>query len=871
MKILLILISIFVSLFAKSDLEKDITLQLLWTHQFEFAGFYMAKEKGYYKEAGFNVDISDGFLKNTIEDVNSGKIDFGVAGSKVVYEAIKGKKLIALASIFQTSPFVWLTRKDSNIKTLHDFVGKTVMHAEHSLDNIELLAILKARGVDTSKVNLIPHTYNIHDLINKKSDVTSAYISNEPYELEKEGIEYRLFKPIEYGVDFYGDILFTTEKYLDKNPKVVKSFREASLKGWKYAFENIEETIHIIHTKYNKSLSLGHLRYEANILKKQSLYPFVAVGTMDKERWESIAQTFKDLGYLKSSILPKSFIYNENKNKQRDLIFKWVLIVVVSIGLISLILMFLVRKHNSYMQALVTEKTNSLESEKQNYEAFFTQAVYGILIIQDGRFVKVNDLVLEMLNYETTDEVINLRPEELSPEYQPDGELSETKAAKLIGECLEKGFNKFEWLHTKNGGETFWCEVYLSLTLYDGIESIQVTWRDISRQKSLEEDLERKVFERTEELEIAMRAKSDFLANMSHEIRTPLNAIIGFVDILFKSESDTDKQQKLKIIKDSGYSLVTIINDILDFSKIENNKLMIEKIPYDISETFHSVVELFFSKAKESEVILELGIDEKLPKYTQGDPVRVKQVLSNLLSNAIKFTGKGKRIKVKVKYLDASNELYCEVKDQGIGIQSSQLNSIFESFVQENSTTTRKFGGTGLGLSISKALVELMDGEIGLISKVAEGSTFYFKLPLYEVDEDSIDIDEVRKEDLDDMSGHILLVEDNKSNQMLMSLLLEELGLDSEIANDGLEAIAAMENENSYDLILMDENMPNMNGIEATKKIREMSRCKNIPIIAVTANALKGDKEKFLAAGMSDYISKPIDAQKLENILRKYL
>lgn len=394
---------------------------------------------------------------------------------------------------------------------------------------------------------------------------------------------------------------------------------------------------------------------------------------------------------------------------------------------------------------------------------------------------------------------------------------------------------------------------------------------DITKEKEQEalgEALERKVAKRTKELEIASRAKSDFLANMSHEIRTPLNGIIGFVDILYKKESDSKKQHRLQIIKESSNSLLTIINDILDFSKIESNKLLIEKISFNINELFTNIVELFFSKAKEKNIFISLNIDKKLPINTLGDNTRVKQVFSNLLSNAIKFAHRDSTIYVNINYLDSTNEIYCEVIDKGIGIDNSKLNSVFKTFEQADSSTTREYGGTGLGLAISKTLVELMDGRIGVLSELNVGSTFYFTLPLFDVlDEEEIEIIE---ENIKNINGKVLIVEDNKTNQILLCALLDDLGLECAVVNNGLEAIEAVKKAR-YDLILMDENMPIMNGSEATKIIKTLDGVKDIPIIAVTANALKGDKETFLESGMDDYISKPIDAVKLEKIIKKYI
>ncbi|MEA2100914.1 MAG: ATP-binding protein, partial [Campylobacterota bacterium] len=377
------------------------------------------------------------------------------------------------------------------------------------------------------------------------------------------------------------------------------------------------------------------------------------------------------------------------------------------------------------------------------------------------------------------------------------------------------------------------------------------------------------VVKRTNQIESANRAKSDFLANMSHEIRTPLNGIMGFIDILYKNETDTKKQDKLNIIKESADTLLTIINDILDFSKIEQNKLLIEKLPFNIQDPFTLIVELFFGKAKDRDINISLFIDEKLPQKTLGDITRTKQVFSNLLSNAIKFAHNDSVVVVNINYLKDTHELYCEVVDEGIGIEPTKLETIFNSFEQEDSSTTRKFGGTGLGLSISKALVELMGGKIGVKSELGVGSTFYFTIPLFEA---LCEVTQVNKQDVKDIavSGKVLVVEDNKTNQMLLTMLLDDLDLDVEVVDDGSEAVEAVKN-NRYDLILMDENMPIMNGTEATRIIRTLDIAKDIPIIAVTANALKGDRERFLENGMDDYLSKPIDVDELEIMIKKYL
>jgi len=376
-----------------------------------------------------------------------------------------------------------------------------------------------------------------------------------------------------------------------------------------------------------------------------------------------------------------------------------------------------------------------------------------------------------------------------------------------------------------------------------------------------------------QELESASKVKSDFLASMSHEIRTPLNAILGFVDILKDDEKDKQRQKYFSIIKNSGNTLLTIINDILDFSKIESGKMTFEKRKFATKKPFKEIGLLFYERAKEKGIELKLNFDENLPRFFIGDIVRIKQVGSNFLSNAIKFTPRGGKITMSTAYDTQRDVLIFCVEDSGIGIEKKNLDKIFESFTQEDSSTTRKFGGTGLGLSISAMLIKSMNGTIDVKSEVGEGSEFCFYLPLVDID------DEESKEPLskqylnNKLSGKVLLVEDNETNQILVNLLLGKVDIQADIANDGAEAFE-MFKKNKYDLILMDENMPKMNGIESTKLIREYEKDYSLtttPIVALTANALSTDKDRFINVGMDDFIPKPIENDLFVKVLHKFL
>ncbi len=369
--------------------------------------------------------------------------------------------------------------------------------------------------------------------------------------------------------------------------------------------------------------------------------------------------------------------------------------------------------------------------------------------------------------------------------------------------------------------------------------------------------------------------KTLFLANMSHEIRTPLNAILGFIDILLDDEDDAQKLKYLKIIQNSGDLLLNLVNNILDFSKIDSGKLEIHKEVFILDELYDMIVSIYNSVASAKGVKFCSYVDKNIPKYTYSDFIRIKQILANLLSNAIKFTPKDGTVTLSIKLVD--NKIEFSVQDTGIGIAKENQAKIFELYTQEKSSTTRDFGGTGLGLNICTKLAQLLDGEILLESQLGKGSRFYFQIPIEEVTKEQVDRFNNSNKTLEDISqtfnNHIMLVEDNITNQTFMKIILNKYKLSFDIANDGLEAIELYK-MHKYDLILMDENMPNLNGSEATKLIREYEKQQNpnyTPIIALTANAIKGDKEKFIKAGMDDYLTKPINKVKLTEVFNKFL
>ena len=714
-----------------------------------------------------------------------------------------------------------------------------------------------------------------------------------------------------------------------------------------------------------------------------------------------------------------------------------ILSILLSVNiLISIVVVKISKRMTRYLENArdtleknVKERTQELVEKERAFRGLFDASQDAVMVVGESGILDCNQKALEMFEATSKAQLLGKHPAELAPPFQPDGMESISSGIDKLRRAAKSGEYLFEYLHRTLNGKEFISEIKLGPVTWYGQKAIQGVMRDITARKKMEQDLH----ESKDLAESANKAKSEFLASMSHEIRTPMNGILGMLGLLLHEDLKSQQQRKIKIAQESAESLLTILNDILDYSKVEAGKIEIESVEFNICDLFENVAQSFAHKTQLKNVELLLETSELQHTWVVGDPTRLRQILSNLLGNAVKFTESGE-ILVRA-WFEHSEEnlplLYCTVLDTGIGIPQDKLPTLFETFVQVDASTTRKYGGTGLGLAICKKLVGLMGGAISVNSELNVGSEFSFYIPLSPspiegehnisieadisklnilvVDDnatnreifanqlgywniEAIEVENAKKalealenaskgtqfdlvlvdmhmpeidgmalcqqirqqdtyqdiklimmtsiSDLSDKKGlqelgingfftkpvsmsdlfnalcviasqgntenlkdqvltsaylssyhgsvsmsknqwpdstNILVVEDNSVNQLVMQGLLNEMGLTCEFAVNGKEAIDVLLSApiaRPYNLILMDCQMPEMDGYTATKLIRQGragEQYLHIPILAMTAHAMTGDKEKCLTAGMNDYLSKPVDEQKLEDMLAKYL
>ncbi len=527
--------------------------------------------------------------------------------------------------------------------------------------------------------------------------------------------------------------------------------------------------------------------------------------------------------------------------------------------------------HRGRRQSVLAETAR--RETRRELETIFSASLIGILLIRNGRVTNVNERVGEVFGYSTR-EILAGKPWMFFTSHKSYIHFLRTYARRLADSDLDQ----IEYTLRKKDGTLIPCTLS-GKAITPGNLSFGVVWvvQDISRQKAVEQELQ----EEKKNAEAASMAKTNFLANMSHEIRTPMNGIIGLSNLLLQEKVSSSQYKYLNLIHRSGIRLLTLINDMLDFSKVEAGRMELQEKPFCLRVLIEETILHLTVLAREKGLVLDAQVDADIPDQLIGDGDKLAQVLLNLVGNAVKFTHEG-RITVQASmpayhFEQGVVHVLFEVCDTGIGIEPEMQEAIFEAFTQVDTTLSRRYCGTGLGLAISRKIIRLMGGDVHLESEEGKGTGFYFSIPFSVARETTqtgvLDTTVVRKQVTRRFDGYsILLVDDEFINITLAEALLDRVGLSVYTAVTGRKAVEKWKKRGDFDCIFMDIQMPEMDGFEAVARIRSLEGAgEHVPIIAMTAHALDDDRKRCLAAGMDDFISKPLDPDILIDLLQKYL
>gem|GEM_PF-1222316 len=588
-----------------------------------------------------------------------------------------------------------------------------------------------------------------------------------------------------------------------------------------------------------------------------------------------------------SELIPLQELYKEfhhdMANQYKSYGLFWLIgIVIIGFGTRKL---FHATANINEQAALLTQELskslqlqNSLQLKTLEQDAILSASNIGICLVKDRAIVWANQAMHKIFGYPEPELACTA-----TKELYVSADAYESMGMEAYPRIAQGVAYKINIEMRRKDGTKLWARLQgKAIDQYNISSGTVWTIEDITTTLQAENELR----QARDAADQANSAKSDFLATMSHEIRTPMNGLIGMTDILLETDLSAEQRGYVEIVSRSGEKLLGLINDILDFSKIESGKLDLELLDFDLQLTLNDIVKLLAYRADKTGIKLSCRIDPAIPLRLHGDPTRVSQILTNLVGNSLKFTHQG-AVAINTTLVsdeDGSITIRFAVSDTGIGIPQSRLDAIFTPFTQVDSSTTRKYGGTGLGLSICSQLAELMGGKIGVTSEEGKGSTFWFTVSFKRAGCEDVKISQQRIDQIQaviphtparigDLTAHILLVDDVEINQKMAEYMLQLLGYSVDIASNGKEAVEALTRFN-YDLVLMDCMMPEMDGFEATAAIRDpQSPVLNqmVPIIALTANAMKEDRNKCLQAGMDDFISKPFRKAELASVLEKWI
>jgi len=701
-------------------------------------------------------------------------------------------------------------------------IGLGVTQMEHL--NAELANVVSVNNVKTRLASRMRDSIRDRQML-----MHNIVISNDPW--EKDAL-FMLFQ--EYGERYakdrgqLGTMLSTPdEKLLMDELDILTSFNQPIM------FNVVQAAL-----DENNYAALKQLQEEAIPLQNELMESLNSMTSLQREANEAaLGQTFT--------------AYQATRNLM--------LVLGISATLLAILVAVLVSRR-------MLTQTRQLETEKQKYQTLFESNSDAVVILDDKGFIDCNPATLSLFGMDSVATFLGNSISQLGTPLQANGMSADDHAMQAIRQAHSQGHAVMDWQGRRQDGSVFSAEIAMHAMQLEGRPVIQAIMRDVSERRAAEAAKEAA---REAALQMA-HAKSGFIANVSHEIRTPMHGILGMSGLLLKTPLDGQQREYVATLKSSAEGLLTIINDILDFSKIEAGKLAIEQVAFSPAALAQGVATLFQARALEKNLHLKLTLPDAPPAALLGDPTRIRQILLNLIDNAIKFTHQGE-VELRAAFETAEGAVNClfTVRDSGIGMSAETQARLFQAFSQADSSTTRRYGGTGLGLAVSSQLAELMGGQLTVESEPGTGSRFTLALrlpattlPLVELPAQQAAIQ---------LQGRILVVEDHPVNQKMLAHQLREMGLQYAVAASGAQALDMLEKE-MFDLVLMDWQMPEMDGLDATRQIRRLpTDVRHIPVVALTANANTDFREISLTAGANDYLSKPYTEAALAALLKQWL
>jgi len=707
-----------------SNLE-TVVLRLKWKHQFQFAGYYAAIEKGYYKEAGLYVQLVEESGGNAVTDVIHGKANFGITNSELLIKYSQGAPVILIANIFQHSPLILVSLKQENNDNIHFISGKKIMMEQNAT---EIFAYLKSEGIAIEDSNLINHSFSPEALIQGDVYASSAYSTDEPYLLNKMGVRYNIYSPRASGIDFYGDLLFTSQKEL-KNKKRVDAFLQASLKGWKYALENEQEIIGLIYNKYSQRHTIEHLEFEAEQTRRLIMPDVVEIGYINKNRWERIREIYAEFGMLHNTPDIDSFIYTKD-NAQTDISLYYFMLIIIAIAALSL---FIALRFYRLNITLKSESRNRLKKEhlltemEKRYRNLVENAPYPILISKadSGEILYMNHLACEQFGIKDFDT--------LKFKYI-DFFIEESDYLIFNQTLLTTGHVRDIDLKMKTiANESFHAYVSSTPITFDNEQAYISGFLDISYRIQLETGLKQ-----------ANDTKDKFLSIIAHDLRSPISGLNSLLDLIILKPgfaADTELMHYLTIMKETTQSTFDLLENLLLWARNQKGEIKFSPTLNSINKLILSNFQFFASSARQKNVELRTQLNEDIPFYFDSEMLNT--VLRNLINNAIKYTKSGGHITISVTY--SQQHAHIAVKDTGIGMSQHLLSHLFsENYLTKSEKGTQGETGTGLGLVLCQEFIKYHHGEIKVKSEPNKGTEFILILPhnayMEEIKEQSLSV-----------------------------------------------------------------------------------------------------------------------------------